>query len=761
MARYIPGIIFTILPTLAGVARAGTVWYVDDSATGANTGTSWADAFTDLQSALDHAVSGDEIWVARGIYRPSRRVIASERNGIAFQLINGVALYGGFQGNEIVRSGRDPQRNATILSGDLAGNDNSTGDKTDNSSLVVYCGSTSAGATLDGFVVESGYCRMPRFYDDAGAGLLIEDCPDLTVRNCVFRNHWTNAYGSAVCGDTVASGSGYVSFTNCIFENNTSESLGGAVFMDMPSSFTDCVFQHNTASAGTLMLVFGTHSISRCVFRENTAEAGGGLYTFTGMTLVVTVSDCEFYDNSTESVGGAILSYAFGTLRIKNSIFQGNTCSDSASEGGGAIFYEADTLEITNCSFFDNYSPRAGALRIQYSTGQVRNCIFQNNRSDFYGGALHNRVSDVTYTNCLISGNSSMEGAAAFNSDGHITYTNCTVAYNIASLYGGGFYNEASDTTPDAYVNIHNCILWGNEDSQGQQETSQVYTFTPPLPGISSSISVSHSCVQGWTGSFGGTGNVGIDPMFAAGDPLYHLQPTSPVTDAGDNSLVPADVTTDLAGKSRFTDNLYVADTGTGTPPIVDMGAYEYTEDCNDNGLFDICEFDCNAIGGACNLSGCGQVTDCNINGIPDDCDLDTDGDGVPDDCDDDDDGDGILDGTDNCPTVANADQADADGDGVGNACDACPNTLPGLPVDNQGCPPDVPGDIDRDGDVDMEDFGQFQVCLTGVDIQQQDLGCARALLDGDDDVDNADTVLFIGCMSGADIPANPACTEP
>jgi hypothetical protein len=33
-------------------------------------------------------------------------------------------------------------------------------------------------------------------------------------------------------------------------------------------------------------------------------------------------------------------------------------------------------------------------------------------------------------------------------------------------------------------------------------------------------------------------------------------------------------------------------------------------------------------------------------------------------------DGDGVPDDTDNCPDVANPDQADSDGDGIGNACD-------------------------------------------------------------------------------------------
>jgi len=63
---------------------------------------------------------------------------------------------------------------------------------------------------------------------------------------------------------------------------------------------------------------------------------------------------------------------------------------------------------------------------------------------------------------------------------------------------------------------------------------------------------------------------------------------------------------------------------------------------------------------------------------------MNRDGDTIGDICDigSDADGDGVTDASDNCPLIANADQADADNDGVGDACET-------YPVSN------IPGDVD------------------------------------------------------------------
>ena len=51
--------------------------FVNASATGANDGSSWSDAYTDLQSALGQASPGDEIWVAAGVYNPGGALSAT------------------------------------------------------------------------------------------------------------------------------------------------------------------------------------------------------------------------------------------------------------------------------------------------------------------------------------------------------------------------------------------------------------------------------------------------------------------------------------------------------------------------------------------------------------------------------------------------------------------------------------------------------------------------------------------------------------
>ncbi len=121
---------------------------------------------------------------------------------------------------------------------------------------------------------------------------------------------------------------------------------------------------------------------------------------------------------------------------------------------------------------------------------------------------------------------------------------------------------------------------------------------------------------------------------------------------------------------------------------------------------------------------------------------------------------DGIDDSVDNCPLTYNPDQADTDGDTYGDVCDQCPRTLPGLPVDANGCSVRVPGDMDRDGDVDQIDFGLFQKCLTAYGTPSADPACDNAEIDGAAGIGSGDFAAFLRCMTGPDIPAVPECAQ-
>lgn len=72
-------------------------------------------------------------------------------------------------------------------------------------------------------------------------------------------------------------------------------------------------------------------------------------------------------------------------------------------------------------------------------------------------------------------------------------------------------------------------------------------------------------------------------------------------------------------------------------------------------------------------------------------------------------------------------------------------------------CPP-LPPDHDVDGDVDMQDFGWFQTCMSGSLVAPPSFGCRCADFDRQGDVDQSDFAIFYGCLSGANVPADPNC---
>ena len=131
-----------VLVVFSAAAHAQTVVYVDDDATGANDGSSWCDAYDELNDALAVANSGDTIKVADGQYSPDETGLMDPRDA-TFQLENGVTVLGGYAGCGAGNPDeRDVQQYESKLTGDLWGDD-AQGTTSDPSTCASYVGSWS------------------------------------------------------------------------------------------------------------------------------------------------------------------------------------------------------------------------------------------------------------------------------------------------------------------------------------------------------------------------------------------------------------------------------------------------------------------------------------------------------------------------------------------------------------------------------------------------------------------------------------------
>ncbi len=268
-------ILIVILGTgFVASVQSATV-YVKSGASGSNDGTSWDNAYTDLQQALSKT-SGGEIWVAAGTYSPG----SSSEN--TFQLKNNVKLYGGFGGTETALTERKPGTNSTVLSGN------------DINSSVVTGSGTNNTAVLDGFVITSGT-------GVGSGGGMFNDGGSPAVFNCAFVNNNTNGYG---IGAGVYN-TGSPVFTNCTFSGNSAGGMlgmGGGLYNEGGTlTLTNCTFTNNSAAGGAgIYVASGTVKIKNTILSD--CVNGGGTITSSGYNLVT--GGCESSFNQTGDIPG-------------------------------------------------------------------------------------------------------------------------------------------------------------------------------------------------------------------------------------------------------------------------------------------------------------------------------------------------------------------------------------------------------------------------------------------------------------------------
>jgi phosphotriesterase-related protein len=432
-------------------AVVGKTIYVDDDATGANDGTSWANAYVYLQDALADAETAEmpvEIRVAQGIYKPDQGVNQTPGDRKAtFQLMNNVVLKGGFAGVGVEPDIRDIELYETILSGDLEGNDVDVNDlwelrfeptKTENSFHVVTGSETDKTAVLQGFVVTGSYAHCPDWGpscldEQNGGGILIE--------------------------------AGGPTLIDCTFEKNSAYFLGGASYIeDGTPTLHGCTFSLNEAGAGgAIASIMSSSYFSECTFSKNTAHGiavsfsgttgtyGGAIRTEDSNDLLI---GCVFIANVAGPgdfrMGGAIGAYrCFGTAKITvaNSLF----CGNQANYGGGIDSADVHMM-LANCTFADNQATHGRAMCCWQGDEEqtdllFTNCILYNGENEI----SNNDNSNVTITYSNIKGGWPGEGNIdvdpCFVKSGHWTDRNdpnVVVSYDPSAVWVDGDYHLKS-----------------------------------------------------------------------------------------------------------------------------------------------------------------------------------------------------------------------------------------------------------------------------------------------------------------------------
>ena len=341
--------------------------------------SSWANA-CELQPALNEANAGDEIWAAEGVYYP-----VPQWSGVVtdtFQLVSGVALYGGFPNAEDPAwEERDWESYPSVLSGDF-GTPYYDGD---NSYHVVTSQGLTETAVLDGFTITWGYA-FGDYPHNAGGGIYIQDSS--------------------------------LSLTRMIFSGNSAYDAGGGIFNQGTLTITLSTLQENESSnIGGGMLNAGEALIITSTIRDNQItyggeeQRGGGIYN----QGILILSGSTILNNYSPNTGGIENT---GILTVTNATVSGNT----AGLVGG--IHSDGHATLNNVTLSDNAAWDDGSAGGVAGNATLRNSILTNNRGGNCLGAItsagynldsedscnFDQVGDLTNANALLSSLSDFGG---------------------------------------------------------------------------------------------------------------------------------------------------------------------------------------------------------------------------------------------------------------------------------------------------------------------------------------------------------------
>ena len=338
---------------------------------------------------------------------------------------------------------------------------------------AVYCEEGSEPRFVD--------CRFVDNYAFRGGGICCASGISLSITGCEFTQNSTDYGGGAACYAYGADGS--LTFMGCTIADNSSfDGCAGGVY-GANLSFSDCTIEGNVISFGTEPAGGAIHvcpgsslSLLRCSIAENHGQ-NGAVYCPSGCD--VSVDACTFSSNRS-AYGGCGLYVSGGALSLTDSVFEanGNIPIETVLRGGALTCWEAD-VSVTACTFLGNQAMRGGAIRMDRCSGSVTACLFARNRAidtwiDGLGGAIITSESlSLEITQCTFSGNSSPKGSGIYCGGDGPTITRSILAFGVD---GGALYCEGA-----ANPTVTQCCVFGNALGDSLCGTYYDNIFEDPL----------------------------------------------------------------------------------------------------------------------------------------------------------------------------------------------------------------------------------------------------------------------------------------
>lgn len=616
-----------VLPITGAMAAGdgGTIYYVKMQGNDDSSGFTWDDAFATLQKALESAQSGDQIWIAKGTYYPTKESLSSDARTKTFQMKNGVEIYGGYSGIGTERNVIDYE---TILSGDIG----VVGDPSDNAYHVFHNRNVDQTAKLDGVTVTAGYASGYYVYDKDGGGMYnYQSSP--TLHDVIFIGNTAIRHGGGIAnsnhsspnlvhvkieGNQAQSGGGMYNadsssptltqgkvsgnrveyngggihnyksnpaLTDVEISGNKADTSGGGVYnFESSPVLTGVEIKNNeaTGSGGGVHNITGSNPVFsdvKMIGNVSTSGSGGGMSNFNSTP---TLTDVVILQNHAGKDGGGVYHSSEGGV-LANVTIDENTAGE---KGGGLYFSNSKATTLTNAEISKNQAKNGGGIYNSYSHDVFTDVKINENQAIVDGGGVLNFGASPRISGAEVKGNSAgNSGGGIYSNGGTNVLTNAEISGNRANVSGGGIYNFGSNpaltnvtisgneanvsgggifTWASTSANARNSIIWGNSGTDIYYYNRAAIQLSHSLVGISEPADGN-----------GGHGNLfNTDPDFidsAQGN--FRLNVGSPAINQGSTQYYDAGLTPDLSSITTDMD-----DNPRSVGDSIDMGAYEYQD---------------------------------------------------------------------------------------------------------------------------------------------------------------------------------------